>query len=164
MDVVFFFQAETGIRDLVRSRGLGDVYKRQVYGPSGVSSADQVVTVGPTYSKSGRMNPSILSSDNSKRNNQSDLKDSDLSETSKPIADFVINKKSGKTPLSISCEDRSTGTIESWSWNFGDDSNSVEQNPVHTYNKPGTYTISLTVKGPYGVSTKKLRDAIQVFD
>ena len=28
----FFFQAEDGIRDLVRSRGLGDVYKRQVLG------------------------------------------------------------------------------------------------------------------------------------
>ena len=27
--VVVFFQAEDGIRDLVRSRGLGDVYKRQ---------------------------------------------------------------------------------------------------------------------------------------
>ena len=29
LDVFFFFQAEDGIRDLVRSRGLGDVYKRQ---------------------------------------------------------------------------------------------------------------------------------------
>ena len=27
--VCFFLQAEDGIRDLVRSRGLGDVYKRQ---------------------------------------------------------------------------------------------------------------------------------------
>ena len=27
--ISFFFQAEDGIRDLVRSRGLGDVYKRQ---------------------------------------------------------------------------------------------------------------------------------------
>ena len=26
---IFLFQAEDGIRDLVRSRGLGDVYKRQ---------------------------------------------------------------------------------------------------------------------------------------
>ena len=26
---LLFFQAEDGIRDLVRSRGLGDVYKRQ---------------------------------------------------------------------------------------------------------------------------------------
>ena len=32
MFTVFFFQAEDGIRDLVRSRGLGDVYKRQVDG------------------------------------------------------------------------------------------------------------------------------------
>ena len=30
--LVFFFQAEDGIRDLVRSRGLGDVYKRQGHG------------------------------------------------------------------------------------------------------------------------------------
>ena len=29
MSSVFFFQAEDGIRYLVRSRGLGDVYKRQ---------------------------------------------------------------------------------------------------------------------------------------
>ena len=28
--LLFFFQAEDGIRDLVRSRGLGDVYKRQL--------------------------------------------------------------------------------------------------------------------------------------
>ena len=37
--VVFFFQAEDGIRDLVRSRGLGDVYKRQ-------SSLPVVATLG----------------------------------------------------------------------------------------------------------------------
>ena len=30
---LFFFQAEDGIRDLVRSRGLGDVYKRQASEP-----------------------------------------------------------------------------------------------------------------------------------
>ena len=32
---VFFFQAEDGIRDLVRSRGLGDVYKRQTLANAG---------------------------------------------------------------------------------------------------------------------------------
>ena len=31
---LFFFQAEDGIRDLVRSRGLGDVYKRQNQHPA----------------------------------------------------------------------------------------------------------------------------------
>ena len=34
----FFFQAEDGIRDLVRSRGLGDVYKRQLLYMTGQSS------------------------------------------------------------------------------------------------------------------------------
>ena len=34
--MIFFFQAEDGIRDLVRSRGLGDVYKRQ---PERIASA-----------------------------------------------------------------------------------------------------------------------------
>ena len=37
---VFFFQAEDGIRDLVRSRGLGDVYKRQADTELVVVSAD----------------------------------------------------------------------------------------------------------------------------
>ena len=32
---LFFFQAEDGIRDLVRSRGLGDVYKRQIQSIAG---------------------------------------------------------------------------------------------------------------------------------
>src|SRR5678809_434554 len=33
----FFFQAEDGIRDFCLSRGLGDVYKRQMYGLPGQS-------------------------------------------------------------------------------------------------------------------------------
>ena len=32
----FFFQAEDGIRFLVRSRGLGDVYKRQIFSIPGM--------------------------------------------------------------------------------------------------------------------------------
>ena len=37
--VFFVFQAEDGIRDLVRSRGLGDVYKRQGLGVDVVGRA-----------------------------------------------------------------------------------------------------------------------------
>ena len=37
MSLLFFFQAEDGIRDLVRSRGLGDVYKRQLLELTGVT-------------------------------------------------------------------------------------------------------------------------------
>ena len=43
---VFFFQAEDGIRDLVRSRGLGDVYKRQGLGVHG-----ELLVRGPSGSE-----------------------------------------------------------------------------------------------------------------
>ena len=39
----FFFQAEDGIRDLVRSRGLGDVYKRQLNAPHGETGLSMII-------------------------------------------------------------------------------------------------------------------------
>ena len=43
---VFFFQAEDGIRYLVRSRGLGDVYKRQVLGLEVALADGSIVRTG----------------------------------------------------------------------------------------------------------------------
>ena len=43
----FFFQAEDGIRDLVRSRGLGDVYKRQAQRVVGYPLARCFASRGP---------------------------------------------------------------------------------------------------------------------
>ena len=43
----FFFQAEDGIRDLVRSRGLGDVYKRQVL--NGMAIYGGIIPFGATF-------------------------------------------------------------------------------------------------------------------
>mgnify|MGYP007112076756 CR=1 FL=1 len=45
MHFFFFFQAEDGIRDLVRSRGLGDVYKRQPIASSKFSHIPFGVTI-----------------------------------------------------------------------------------------------------------------------
>ena len=48
MYVSFFFQAEDGIRDLVRSRGLGDVYKRQVESRAGYfAQSEEAHDIGP---------------------------------------------------------------------------------------------------------------------
>ena len=50
--VVCFLQAEDGIRDLVRSRGLGDVYKRQVQTRCSVFSCLQPVFLAPKMCRS----------------------------------------------------------------------------------------------------------------
>ncbi len=46
--------------------------------------------------------------------------------------------------LAVSFKDASTGSPTAWSWDFGDNSTSTEQNPSHTYAKAGTYTVKLT--------------------
>ena len=47
----FFCQAEDGIRDLVRSRGLGDVYKRQAL--SRLQTADRTIERAQLFFQDG---------------------------------------------------------------------------------------------------------------
>ena len=61
-------------------------------------------------------------------------------------ADFTAGTVSGCAPLTVNFTDQSSGTgIDGWSWNFGDGGSSTAQNPGHTYNSVGTYTVTLTV-------------------
>jgi gliding motility-associated-like protein len=39
--------------------------------------------------------------------------------------------------------DKTLGNVIVWEWDFGDGTKSNEQNPTHTYKKPGIYTITL---------------------
>lgn len=41
--------------------------------------------------------------------------------------------------------DLSSGSPSYWSWDFGDNTTSNQQNPTHTYSNPGTYTVCLTI-------------------
>lgn len=40
--------------------------------------------------------------------------------------------------------DLSSGTADTWLWDFGDGSTSTQQNPTHFYNTSGTFTVTLT--------------------
>jgi len=67
-----------------------------------------------------------------------------------PAADFSGEPVQGYTPLTVRFSDISTNVPTYWSWNFGDGQSSDEKNPVHTYQFPGSYTVSLTAGNGYG--------------
>jgi len=77
-----------------------------------------------------------------------------------PVADFVGDPTEGAIPLTVQFTDKSTGDITSWSWDFGDGGTSALQNPSHTYEAEGYYTVSLTVSGPNGSDTNTKVDYI----
>lgn len=72
-----------------------------------------------------------------------------------PTAQFVLTPTQGAAPLEVRFEDRSTGTVTSRQWNFGDSGTSTVQNPTHLFTEPGIFTTTLRVEGPAGQSTKK---------
>ena len=70
-------------------------------------------------------------------------------------ADFLANPTYGKAPLHVQFTDCSKGAVEEWRWDFGDGGTAYEQNPSHVYQRPGKYTVTLTVSSPTaGTSTK----------
>jgi PKD repeat protein len=72
-----------------------------------------------------------------------------------PVANFSASPTSGQAPLTVQFTDQSTGSISTWDWNFGDGSaHSSAQNPSHTYNSAGNFTVTLTVTGSGGSSSK----------
>lgn len=68
-------------------------------------------------------------------------------------ADFTLDTASGYHPLIVQFQDQSLGygtEVVGWNWDFGDGKSDIVQNPVHTYDEPGTYYATLTVIGAYG--------------
>ncbi|WP_148705478.1 PKD domain-containing protein [Methanosarcina siciliae] len=79
-----------------------------------------------------------------------------------PVAAFTADVTNGNSPLTVNFTDHSTGSPTSWLWDFGDDSNSTEQNPVHTYASAGSYTVNLTVENAAGTDFELKSDYIEV--
>ncbi len=70
------------------------------------------------------------------------------------IAGFTANTTYGAAPLVVLFTDTSTGEVPtSWIWDFGDGIDSKHAvNVTHTFNKPGNYTIGMTVENGAGNS------------
>lgn len=79
-----------------------------------------------------------------------------------PTAGFSADPTTGNPPLNVQFTDLSADSVNTWSWDFGDGGNSLEQNPLHIYSNTGTYTVSLTVSGPGGSDSETKADYITV--
>ncbi len=81
-----------------------------------------------------------------------------------PTVDFTADVLSGDIPLSVQFSseiDPGVGSIASLLWDFGDGNTSTEANPVHVYEVPGTYTVSLSVTNSFGgTATESKEDYI----
>lgn len=72
------------------------------------------------------------------------------------IANFTGTPTSGLKPLTVSFTDQSTGSPFSFYWKFGDIAivnTSTAQNPGHTYDTIGVYSVNLTVANSYSSSS-----------
>jgi hypothetical protein len=79
-----------------------------------------------------------------------------------PLENQFINKIEAQWSFTIlnmekrvvSFQDKSIGKITSRNWDFGDGTNSSEQNPIHSYERAGRYIVTLNIEGPDGKSRR----------
>lgn len=67
-----------------------------------------------------------------------------------PVIGFSSDTNALCVPGAIQFSDNSVTSnpndpITGWFWNFGDGSTSAEENPLHTYNTPSTFPVTLTI-------------------
>lgn len=77
------------------------------------------------------------------------------------IANYSASPDSGYAPLTVNFTDASNPGVDqsiiSRVWNFEDNQELINQtNPSHTFNTPGTYDVSLTIKNSCGNETEKI--------
>lgn len=72
--------------------------------------------------------------------------------------DFTVIDRANRL---VAFTDRSEGDITSWQWDFDDGATSSERALVHRYDKPGEYTVVLSITGPTGEAKRiKVRDVV----
>ncbi len=72
------------------------------------------------------------------------------------VCDFSGDPTTGTAPLTVHFTDLSDGSPTEWQWDFSDSPSAITQNAPHTFEYPGTYSVTLTVSNG-GDSDSKTR-------
>ncbi len=75
-------------------------------------------------------------------------------------ADFEYSV--GANDSTVTFSDNSGGNIATYYWSFGDGGFSTDENPVHTYNNQGMYSVSLTIENSDGTCMDNVEKEVQV--
>jgi PKD repeat protein len=84
-----------------------------------------------------------------------------------PLANFIGNPNSGPAPLTVQFTDLSSGSVDTWQWDFdnnGTVDSTAERPDPWNYTEVGDYTVSLTVTGPAGQDTETKIAYIHAFE
>ncbi len=79
-----------------------------------------------------------------------------------PVAGFSAEPTTGCAPLVVDFSDVSTGSPDTWDWDFGDGVTDTVANPSHTFNAAGSYDVRLIVTGIGGADTLTVAAAVIV--
>ncbi len=114
------------------------------------------------YNNKGKYNVSLTVSDGT---NYDTKTKNEFINVSSLKAEFTVDKVAGIKPLVVQFTDKSVSISElEWSWDFGDGETSTEQNPTHTYNDEGIYSVRLLIKHLNDSSEINKEDLISVYE
>lgn len=100
-----------------------------------------------TYAAAGTFAVRLTATNAAGSNNVSKLVTISLGDP--PTADYSFQIDA----FSVNFLDASSGSPTAWAWDFGDGNTSTLQNPAHTYDAAGTFTVSLTATNAAGSDT-----------
>lgn len=110
-----------------------------------------------TYTNAGKYAVSLTATNSNGSNTVTQTDAITVVQAATLKANFRADKTSGRRPLRVSFYDTSTGTPFQWRWSFSDGTSSTQRNPVKTFSRPGTYTVSLTVRNSRGQSSTETK-------
>jgi gliding motility-associated-like protein len=140
-----FCQGVNGTFTDTSSSGAGIVSRLWDFGDATGSTA---TNPAHTYATAGNFNVKLVVTD---ANGCKDSVTKTITVRPKPSPDFTAPPRC--FPASSAFTDASTivsGSINSWSWNFGDAGTSALQNPTHAYAAAGSYSAKLVVQSTFG--------------
>jgi len=81
-----------------------------------------------------------------------------------PTARFYADPHGEYAPVTVQFHNATLGVATSWSWDFGDGTTSTLRKPLHTYQAPGDYTVSLRVSNAFGSDVETVTDLVHVLE